>query len=264
MINSRPRLNPIVVQNFLEVIQPFFKFCIKYPKTFARLYNFYFVLVVLSSFKLLSLSFIKFIFSILLSSLGILWSETLSSISGLKFIAEIIVDYSNSIIKSIGKALGVDNVRDFNSDWIPLIASVVLGLTGIVIIAMIGDHYASDSVRTVPYLGGILDSFYSFINPIIEWFTGNKPLIDHEPVEPNRIFLPQPISRSSSSSSSSSSSNGSSSLGSSTVTQGSNILTPPSSRASTPIPDLPEDYSDVIRGGVGVKLKHEAENEYYN
>ena len=161
----------------------------------------------------------------------------MSSISLLKSVAEFIIDNTNNMIKSIGKAIGVDNVKSLNYDWIPVLAIVILGLTGIVVIAMIGDHYASDSIRTVPYLGGLLDSIYSIINPVIDWITGNKPpLIDLEDVNnklPDRIFLPhpKPISRSSS--------------GSSTATQGS-ILTPPSSRS--PTPTLPDDYSDVING----------------
>ena len=238
IMNRLPRLNGLVIQKVLEVIEPFLKFCIKHPNTFARLYNLYFVLVILSSFKILSLSFIKFILSIILSSLGILWSETLSSISWLKHIAEFVVDFTNNIIKSIGKLIGVDNVKGFNSDWIPILAMFILGVTGIIIIAIIGDHYNSDIIRTIPYLGDVLDSIYSIINPIIDWFTGKKPpLIDHEEVIPNRILLPQPkpISRSSSSSSS----------GSSTATQ-SSIPTPPATR--TPTPSLPEDYSDVLDG----------------
>jgi len=251
------RYNPIVVSKILEIIQPVWNICMKNPKSFKNLFYIYFGSIILGSLKLLTFGVIRFIFGIVLASLGVLWSETLSGIDFIRNISEFIIHSFNDVIKNILSSLKfvnktkisspmiVDsinsietNIDPIDSGWLTTLTVAVLGLTGIVILAMIGDYYIPDTVRSIPCAGSMLDSIYTFINSLYEWYYGKDNIQDPkmDPYNPpykvwvrNKVENfdsfnnPEIISRSSN--------------GSSTVTNGS-IPTPPATR--TPTPDLTE------------------------
>jgi hypothetical protein len=52
------------------------------------------------------------------------------------------------------------------NEWLLGISIALLGLTGIIILAMIGDYYSPDMVRSVPYAENVLDSIYGFMQSI--------------------------------------------------------------------------------------------------
>jgi hypothetical protein len=255
LTNLLQRYNPIVVSKILEIIQPFWNICMKNPKAFKNLFYIYFGSIILGSLKLLTFGLIRFIFGVVLTSLGVLWSETLSGIDLLKNISEFIIYSFNDIFKNIlstlnfvNKASVVEsiesiettNIDPIDSGFLTNLTIAVLGLTGLVIIAMIGDYYTPEIVRSIPCAGSMLDSIYSFMNSLYEWYYGKDNIQDPktDPYNPPyKIWIrnktenfdsfnkPEIISRSSS--------------GSSTVTSGS-IPTPPATRTPTPTPiELP-------------------------
>jgi hypothetical protein len=232
----------------------------KDPCTFKRLYHIYISSVLLSTFKLSFIFILRFISSGVLLSFGVLWSEFLSSFSLFANIAHFIIDNVYGVFKNIFSYLALypsvgDGVIDENhitqsettlnisnkSEWLSIISLAVLGLTGIVILAMIGDYYSPDIVRSIPYTGNILNSIYGFINSIYEWYYGTPEIVPkpnpedlpyqeriprmkrQRSISITQIF-PESVSRSLS--------------GGSTVTQ--EIPTPPATRTPTPVlSDLP-------------------------
>jgi len=253
---NQVNLNPVITSKILEAVNPFWNYCMKHPRTFKRLYHIYVTSVLFSAFKLSFIFIVRFIFSGVLFSFGILWNEFLSSFTLFANVANFIIENVSDVFKNIFYILTpvnfdnsvVEDVQNVDSsihkgEWLTVVSLAVLGLTGIVILTMIGDYYSPEIVRSIPYAGNVLDSIYGFMQSIYDWYytnpeIGPKPNPEDLPYQ-ERIRLskfrkrsmdilppfnnPNIISRSSS--------------GSSTVTSGS-IPTPPATR--TPTPDLTE------------------------
>lgn len=95
------RSNPYVVNTIISAIQPYWNDCLK-VKAFYRLYSIFFIpLFLFSSFKPITFWLIRVLFGVIVSAIGILWNESLSSIGYLKkkdlayIVVELIEDNTN-------------------------------------------------------------------------------------------------------------------------------------------------------------------------
>jgi hypothetical protein len=209
-------LNPAITSKVLDVLAPYWTYCIKNPSTFKRLYNFYMFSVLFSTFRLSFTFIIRTFFTTSLLSIGILWNEFLSSFTLLANVSHYIIDNSLGVFKQIVNIIkqvppiSVDNISlPVDNKGLPLLGDegtpgevdvwyrglaivslVVLRLTGIVIIGMIGDYYTPDTVRSIPYAGNILDSVYGFINSLYKWYYG-KPDIGDAPKPGDLSYQPR-------------------------------------------------------------------------
>ena len=95
-----PNLNNYPVQIITSAISSYWKECLKYPKLFSRLYT---IFLIINSFNIIKYLFkpIYFIFKLsigsIITTLGILWSESLQTITFLRdfasFIRNLLEDY---------------------------------------------------------------------------------------------------------------------------------------------------------------------------
>lgn len=271
-------LNSAITSKVLEVLYPYWNYCMKNPGTFKRLYHIYVTSVLLSTFKISFTFLVRFFISGVLMSFGIVWNEFLSSFSLLSNVAYFIIDNVSSVVRNIYLTLtplndllhiegspspspttvNTTNISTGNTNiptgngWLTLMVITVAGLAGIVGLAMIGDNisYTKEIVRAIPYASDTLDSVYGFIKSISQWFYSSTPDVaptttDNLPYQPripkyrNRGISIAPVLPVNRSSSGSSS-------GSSTATQDS-IPTPPLTRTPTPnIADLPSTTSEGV------------------
>lgn len=241
-------LNPYVVKVFTDIITPYWKMCLEHPKSFNIFYYIFLFTSSLSFTKPIfkfSYFIIRLISGSIISSVGILWSESLQSIDYLKSFANLVKDllenYTDIKIPLNNNLKGSDD-----SIIITSFGLMVLGIIGIVGVVLISDYFIPDTVRTIPYLGGVIDNLNSLISSIYldtksyltSWY---DYLVSNNSTTNNNLPAPESISRSSSGSSSS----GSTYSSSSTITlrdlrTPELPITPPLSRSSTPLP-LPED-----------------------
>lgn len=236
-----PNLNNYPVEIITEAIRIYWKDCLKYPKLFSRLYT---IFLIFNSFTGIRL-FVKpiyFIFRLsigsIISTLGILWSESLQSISFLKNFAYFIRDnleyYFDINIPTLNTS--INNPQNDRNEIIFYFGVFILGVLGIISIGCFTEVFIPNSISKIPYFGDLINTINSTIINWIDLFKGNKPSnpdinIDNSIIN-NREFnpnwnSPKPISSTSSGSSTVSD------ISLTTIRQ-SPIITPPNSRPMTP------------------------------
>lgn len=90
-----PNLNSYPVEIITEAIRSYLKDCLKYPKLFSKLYSIFLFLNYFSFIRYLfkpTYFVLRLTFGSIVTTLGILWSESLQSISFLKYFAYLIRD----------------------------------------------------------------------------------------------------------------------------------------------------------------------------
>lgn len=212
VIAIHPNLNVQVLNSISNIFSPYWKECIKYPKLFYNLFNIFFVLNSLGLFKFI-FKFIYFLSRItigsIITTLGILWSESLQTITYLKDFAYFIKDnleyYFDIIIPTLNT--GKDIPNNTISTTISLFGLFILNLVGVTTVLFIIEYFIPgfainlvETTRATPIIGPIIENManifgyiYNNIQSfIINWFSGNNP--------PTGDNIPSPdiISRSSS------------------------------------------------------------------
>jgi hypothetical protein len=75
-----PHLNTYVINTLIKPITPYFKDCLKVPGLFKRFFNYYLLLISFSLFKPLILKLFRWSTGLILTSIGILWNDSLQGI----------------------------------------------------------------------------------------------------------------------------------------------------------------------------------------
>ena len=242
------RLTRSQVLTIIKTITPLLEECIKIPTTFGKFLKYFKYIFLFSSISPLIKWGFRQSLGILLSSVGILWNETLSSITILKELSENIVDcfeYQTGIrIPRNGISSTEIEISDENKEILetmnnssPYLELFGLVLTGVVV-SLVGlfvlDYFYPETVQQVPYVNTFVDNVHSFFN----YLFNRTAVVEPNPAaSPNtlgqNINLPEAISRSSSGSSTS------------TVTPSSyQDITPP----RTPEPEvfIQREYGSVV------------------
>jgi len=182
---------------------------------------------------------IRLVLGSILSSVGILWSESLQSITYLKNFAYLIKDLLESLTDL--KLPTIDTGKDLpeSPGLISLLGLLLLGVAGFISVLFVFDYYQPDTIRSIPYLGNVIEyinnSITSTYTSISEWLFGSNSTPENSTIQ-----APESISRSSSGSSS-----GGSASSSITIRDlrpyrdpfDEIPITPPSTRPGTPIPE---------------------------
>lgn len=277
--NHFPRLDSFVLNTITNVLTPHWTDCVYYPNLFKRLFDIFLFLNFLGifgfTFRIINTIF-RFSIGTLLSSIGILWNESLLSISYLRDFALFIRDYVSlnfnfripllSTIRKLNPNIDPQDLESYTTG-LSFVGFLLLGVLGITVVLCGTHYYAPEIVNQIPYIGNVVELINTSIQSVYDYFFNNNNNIGpgNNPNNDNgyrvRIFpsgdAPEGISRSNSGGSTSSS--GSSSSGSSTAT----ITTEdhrtgyrtPISRSGTPLPittpsdtkitpeDLPIDFN---------------------
>lgn len=235
-------LNPFVLNTIVAAIEPLYLVSRKL-NLFNFIYSWLFLPVVASScLKPLFFYLLRFSLGTILTAVGIIWNESLSSMFYIKNFADYIVslleDYSTFRIPRLDE-INSDNIKeDLNreSHYLFAIGLIILTLVGVVGLVCLADAYSPELIKNTPFLNNIPDFVYNCYHSTISWFqsfypgSGNIP--PQTPDSSPSPIIPESISRSSS---------GGSSAGSITPKARifNRILTPPTSRPTTPNPNEP-------------------------
>lgn len=248
------RHSPVLIHSFLSEIIPYLSSCLPVEGTVYVLFNYFFVGLFTTVLKPVIKYSFKVSLGLILGSLGIVWNESLSSISYLKefsvYILDTIESYSNFRFPKLNLPSHTTtvSVQDFNKpkintipvDFTPedseyesgvnktsyifsFLGVALLGITASIGILMITDHYAHETVQNIPLLHTITDSVYSIWDSVTNYFSTNVKVDSKD-----SAGIPDAISRVSSTDSTK------------TITNSNipdQVLTPPASRPVTPVPD---------------------------
>ena len=210
--------NPVVFRDFSSIIFPTLKECLRAKRTvlllnFFRLYTGVFFIGLI---RPIFTTIFKYSFGIIFSSLGVVFNETLSGITLLKWVADYVLSIfpamplvNNLItqIKGVGniskptsnRGEDVSNI-DFSSIF-STIGLILIGAGAIFLVILVGDYYLPDYTRNIPGVDTILNSWYAVYDYIMSLFTsGQTP--PSGPDADIKLTGPEPVSRTSSGSSS--------------------------------------------------------------
>nr|YP_009493190.1 hypothetical protein [Ganoderma calidophilum]AWJ63985.1 hypothetical protein [Ganoderma calidophilum] len=141
----------------------------------------------------------KFVFGVVLSSLGILYSESLSAIPYLRSFSEYILSLVEN--HSNFKFLPSKDIFIKDEDLNPyaIFGVVVLGLTGLTISLLVSDYYFPDFIDKIPVINTYVDFINNSVNNFSSWvssFFKSKPSLDtllRSPSTASDIQLPSNI-----------------------------------------------------------------------
>jgi len=223
----------------LPALTPYWNNCMSYPKLFSKLFNIFMIINYLGifgyTFKLTKF-IIKFSLGSLVTSIGVLWSESLQTISYLKDFAYLIKDSLDQYfdIKIPTIKTGIDLPSDNTSAGISMIGLIILGVLGTITLFCVFDYFKPESLTSIPYLGDFIHLINSNITSLVDWMfgrdLGGSSDSMQTPVQ-TPVQTPEQITRSSST--------GSEITIRDLRTRNSPMITPPSSRPETPFDDTP-------------------------
>jgi hypothetical protein len=204
--------NTFIVNTIIEAIKPLWtNELTPFLKTIFNLISFIVIpLLSINSFRILYYPF-KWAFKVtlgsIIGSLGILWSETLSSYSILKSFAQTIIGLVNQFISPLEVEIDVDedtsHTRPNGIGWfteeenvpvhkvsvhshitektdvysvMSIIGFVIVGIAGVVTLLVITDNYVAgghEVISEIPYVSTVVDTITSTINSIYSYFFSN-------------------------------------------------------------------------------------------
>lgn len=245
------RHSTFLVETFIQNLTPVFNKCFPVKYGLYYIYDFFFIGFLTTILKPVLRYIIKFLLGLVLSALGIIWNESLSSVSYLKdfsvYIIESIESHSNFSIPRFNRdiipletkpsvpanthpILPVDFTEEDNipSDvqntgtLMALFGVVLMATAGVIGIIVVSDYFAHETVQNIPVVSTIADTVHVILNTAYNSLTN---YFSSGPRPDPGSFNPDAISRSSS---------GGSDI---TITDArAQTLTPPSSRPETPLP----------------------------
>ena len=254
------RHTPYLVETICHKLIPVLSFC--FPKTSGLLfiYDFFLVGFFTTVLKPITKYFIKTTLGLVLSATGILWNESLSSISYLKdfslYVIETLESHTSFRVPRISRDFvdttlpsdqGIKDARgpEHNHHNIPVdftdvdpdiqntgallsfLGVLLIGVLVSVSVIIIADHLAPDTIQSIPVVNTISDSVHVAFNTVYESFSNlfsggpGTPPGTGDNINGPRVEV---ISRSSS---------GGSDI---TITDNRSPITPPTSRPATPYP----------------------------
>jgi hypothetical protein len=262
---SSSRVPATMLSALSPILKSYLEMAKKYPFQMYYIYTILLWFMPFTIFKRLTLTILRWAVGLTLSSLGILWNETLQAISFLKTYSDYIIEIlegkldfrvprlkkpSNiaNLSNAEGEAVDSKNLKvnlDGYSDVFNLLGIILLGLAATVSIISITQWQAPNFFENIPYIGSYLNTFATTINSsisntyqsIIDWFYGTSSTPPGTPsghaqarLAPfSSLHAPESISRTSS--------GGSDKTITQTIVDSINNLTPPASRSATPLPE---------------------------
>ncbi len=208
------RLNPVVFNTLINAIKPYYHIVGNYVGYSFIYHWFIFPLVASACLKPLVIYTFRFSIGALLSSMGIIWNETLAALPYLKDSALFIIDFFESFIHiSIPKvnqpiesvesnlpvestqpieSLNLDELKD-TSNFLSFIGLILLSFVGLIFIVGLTDYYHPEFVKDTPVINTIADNNHSVLDYIKSWFPGGST----PPATPS-VDAPEVMSRQSS------------------------------------------------------------------
>jgi len=184
-----PHLNSYVINTLIQPMEPYIKECLKYPNLLKRFLNYYFILISFSFIKPLIFKLMKWSIGLILTSIGILWNESLQGIFLLKDLSLNVIELLESHSKiniprlDINKINSVNNTDinldeskkiEISSNILTYLGLYILGISSIICVMVASDYIVPDLTRSVPYVGNMLDIIYNSFHSIYNWLF-NKP-----------------------------------------------------------------------------------------
>lgn len=205
---GRQNLNPFVLNTIVAAIEPLHLVSRKL-NMFNFIYSWLFLPVVASScLKPLFFYLLRFSLGTILTAVGVIWSESLSSILYLKNFADYIVslleDHFTLRVPRLEEINDVNIKEDLNreSHYLFTIGLIILTLVGVIGLICIADAYYPELIKNTPILNNIPDFVYNSYHSTISWFQSFYPGGGSTPPQtpdPSSLPIrPESISRSSS------------------------------------------------------------------
>jgi hypothetical protein len=188
LLQNNPRLNPHVVNTLIPIIKPCLTDCVNNTLKFSIFHTLSMIYYIFTSLTPGILFLGRFTTGLVLSSLGILWNESLSAVFSLKYLAETVISFledkldlsvprlennTPSITDNtpIDNTSTVDPTSEVNNTSTSLFMIGLYLVAGVTVFAGIValDIYNPDVTSSIPGIRNILDGFYSTTVNIGSW-----------------------------------------------------------------------------------------------
>jgi hypothetical protein len=169
VLENNPYVNRVVISSITPIIKPYLNECVKNANAFSIFHiltMFYYVFVSLTPGLFFLL---RFGFGLVLSSLGILWNESLSTIKILKWGGETIISFVEDKFSFSFPRVGtvLDSTSSSSLFAIGLYICIgILGIAGLVVL----DVNHPEIIDSLPGLRVGMDTFYVYTVNTWEWF----------------------------------------------------------------------------------------------
>ncbi len=204
ILRHSTRITSTQLSQLVRLLTPFVSDCLKYPKAFNRLFYIFNILLTLSSFGPLIRGILKTGLGLIFSSIGILWSESLSSITVLKDLSMFIIDNFESLLgfkvpaKDISEsaATASDSADIERAGYFFTFAGLfLLGFVVPLVALCVTNHYYPGVVDSIPYGNTVVNTLYDAWHSFTSYFSSTAIPADAVPAEGS---IAEAISRSSS------------------------------------------------------------------
>lgn len=190
-------LNMYIIERILNDLTPeIWKDCLKYIDQFIKIYKFLFIpFLFLGAFKPLLRAVYKTFIALTFGSVGVIHSDTLSSIGSLKnlsvhfldFIGSIspfnfngVSDSFNEITDQTNSSKG-DPINSATADTLAVIGGILAGLTVVICVLLSAEYFYPDQVHSIPYVNSFTETIHNCISFVYNYFSGgpgNAPDLD--------------------------------------------------------------------------------------
>ena len=188
---ARTYFNPVVFRDFSTIIFPTLKECLQSKKgvlllNFFRLYTGTFFIGLI---RPILTTIFRYSFGIIFTRLGVVFNETLSAISALKWVADYVlsifpgIPFVNNVIQQVrdifsnkGKGISSDITTNSidTSSVLSTIGLLLIGAGSLFLVLLLGDYYLPDFTRNIPGVDTILNSWYAVYDYIMSLFTSGQ------------------------------------------------------------------------------------------
>ena len=175
----------MVLNTIIAAIEPFYK-SLPGSNVLYFLYSWGFVpLFLVSLFKAFIFFLLRTCVGLVLSSIGVVWNETLSTIPRLNLLAEDILEkfgnLTNVRVPGIPYSYNMlpAQSNDQNSKFFSFLGLIILSILGFIFCVGLVDYYAPEVVKDTPVIGTVADNNQSAWDILKSWWPGNTP--DPEP-----------------------------------------------------------------------------------
>ena len=224
LLTSTNKITKPQIKLIIETLNPIVEEIVKLPEAYAKLFKYFQYFLMFSTlgpiFRLSSLYTLRTCLGLLFSSIGVVWSESLTAITILR-------DFSLWFISSFESFSGIhiprgvtsDIIQDSKPEELPdyekaasffeIVGMICIGIIVTGTTLVIFDHYHPDTFQNVPYINSFLDmvhNLWSPLHPVVpDAPPANPPAVPtNNPVAPPAevnlpaVNIPEVISRNSS------------------------------------------------------------------
>uniref|UniRef100_A0A896Z9R1 Uncharacterized protein n=1 Tax=Coniophora puteana TaxID=80637 RepID=A0A896Z9R1_9AGAM len=186
------RANPIVTASVMNVLSGEWTKIISYKSIINKYFYLYTIGIVISSFPTITLKALKFTFGLLFASLGVCFSETLSSISILRDLSRYYLEFiqnnfdlkifrSNNNYTTSEVLPFEDIVEEDKNRTLSLAAIIVLGIVFVTLSLVVADHYFPETIDKVAPINSYVDFVKMQTKNIYSYFMSFCPKGENAP-----------------------------------------------------------------------------------